>query len=89
MKEVALFEVKNKLSALIAEVEQSGCEFVITRHGRPVARLAPVAQPSTAERRAALGARLLANLDKIAREHPASLDPITWEELKADMDESR
>ena len=40
MREVGLFEAKNKLSALLDEVE-NGEEVVITRRGRRVARLVP------------------------------------------------
>ncbi len=38
MREVGVFEAKNKLSALIDTVGR-GEEIVITRHGKPVARL--------------------------------------------------
>ncbi|HXD05412.1 MAG TPA: type II toxin-antitoxin system prevent-host-death family antitoxin [Burkholderiaceae bacterium] len=38
---VGAFEAKTHLSALLERVER-GEEFVITRHGRPVAKLAPV-----------------------------------------------
>lgn len=44
MREVGAFDAKNKLSALLDEVEH-GEEILITRHGRPVARLVP-ATPS-------------------------------------------
>lgn len=37
---VGAFEAKNKLSALLDEVER-GREITITRHGKPVARLVP------------------------------------------------
>jgi prevent-host-death family protein len=40
MTSVALFEAKNRLSELIDRV-QAGEEFVITRRGKAVARLAP------------------------------------------------
>jgi prevent-host-death family protein len=40
MKEVGAFEAKNTLSALLDLVE-AGEEVIITRHGKPVARLAP------------------------------------------------
>ena len=40
MIEVGAFEAKNKLGALLDRVEH-GEEIVITRHGRPVARLVP------------------------------------------------
>lgn len=38
MKEVGAFEAKNTLSALLDLVEQ-GQEVLITRHGKPVAKL--------------------------------------------------
>ena len=38
MKEVGAFEAKNRLSALLDLVEQ-GEEVLITRHGKPVAKL--------------------------------------------------
>jgi prevent-host-death family protein len=44
METVSLAEAKAQLSKLIDQVEAGG-EFVITRHGRPVARLTAVEQP--------------------------------------------
>lgn len=41
MKAVAIFEVKNRLSELVAAVEH-GEEITITRHGSPVARLVAI-----------------------------------------------
>lgn len=38
MKHVGIFDAKTHLSSLIDEVEKGG-EIVITRHGKPVARL--------------------------------------------------
>ncbi len=38
MKQVGIFEAKTHLSSLVDEVEKGG-EIVITRHGKPVARL--------------------------------------------------
>jgi prevent-host-death family protein len=40
MDEVGAFEAKNKLSALLERVER-GEEILITRRGRPVAKLVP------------------------------------------------
>ena len=40
MQEIGLFEAKNKLSALVDRVEH-GAEIVITRRGKPVAKLVP------------------------------------------------
>jgi len=38
---VGVFEAKNRLTALLDEVEGGG-EVIITRRGRPVARLSPI-----------------------------------------------
>lgn len=43
MAHVNVYEAKSQLSRLIARVE-AGEEIVITRHGRPVARLEPVGE---------------------------------------------
>ncbi len=58
MMEVSTFEAKNRLSALLAEVER-GVEITITRRGVPVARLVPANPGFDRERarRAAAGLR--------------------------------
>ena len=38
-------EFKNRCLALMDEVNETGEEIVITKHGEPVARLAPVREP--------------------------------------------
>ena len=40
MREIGAFEAKNTLGALLDRVQQ-GEEIIITRHGKPVARLVP------------------------------------------------
>jgi prevent-host-death family protein len=42
MSIVGVFDAKNRLTALIDEVERRGDEVVITRRGKPVARLVSV-----------------------------------------------
>ncbi|WP_159717051.1 type II toxin-antitoxin system Phd/YefM family antitoxin [Geminicoccus flavidas] len=44
MTEVGILEAKTHLSRLIEQVEK-GEEVVITRHGKPVARLQPMTSP--------------------------------------------
>lgn len=58
MREVGSFEAKNKLSALLDQVEH-GTEIVITRHGKAVARLVPAGPGFDRDkaRRAAAGLR--------------------------------
>jgi len=41
MRTVGVFEAKNRLTALLDEVE-SGGEVIITRRGKPIARLTPL-----------------------------------------------
>ena len=49
MAEVGAFEAKNKLSELLDRAER-GEEVVITRRGRPVAKLVPIKSASEGER---------------------------------------
>ena len=44
MKQVGIFDAKTHLSSLVAEVEK-GHEIVITRHGKPVAKLVRAEKP--------------------------------------------
>ena len=53
MTEVGAFEAKTHLSRLLDQVER-GETIVITRHGRPVARLTPVGGLSRDDRRDAI-----------------------------------
>ena len=45
---VGSYEAKTRLPELLAAVE-GGASFVITRHGRPVARLLPMEPPAAGE----------------------------------------
>ena len=46
MREVGVLEAKTKLSSLLSEVERGGEEIIVTRYGRPIARLAPAVRRS-------------------------------------------
>lgn len=71
---VGAFEAKTHLSSLLDRVER-GEEIVITKHGRPVARLLPaIAAPSEDARRA------IEELRAFRRRH--SLDGLDWRELR-------
>lgn len=81
MAEVGAFEAKNTLGALLDRVAQ-GEEIVITRHGKPVARLVPnVGGIDRAQAKAAL-ARIRAR----ARDVEAAFD---WDTVKSDRDAGR
>jgi antitoxin (DNA-binding transcriptional repressor) of toxin-antitoxin stability system len=76
------FEAKNTLGALLDRVER-GEEIVITRHGKPVARLGPF---TTAIDRDGADAAF----DRIrTRARELDMAPISWETLKAERDTGR
>ncbi len=81
MDQVSVFDAKNKLSALLDQVERGG-EVTITRRGKAVARLVP-AVPSNRAQSAA--GRLRALRNGIA----ARGEKLSWDEMKAFRDEGR
>lgn len=84
MIQVGAFEAKNTLGSLLDRVE-AGEEILITRHGKPAARLAPVPRVSDADRARAHAA--LARMTQRTKE--MQLGPFDWEEWKAYRDEGR
>ncbi|TVR09220.1 MAG: type II toxin-antitoxin system Phd/YefM family antitoxin [Planctomycetota bacterium] len=64
IKSYSLSEAKTKLSDLAAEVERGSMTIVITRSGKPVAKLVPYTDGGLAERRA----KVLAELRQAAQE---------------------
>jgi prevent-host-death family protein len=78
---VGAYEAKTRFSELIARTEK-GESFIVTKNGRPVARIAPMETFDREKaRRAAEEIRRLA----------ASIPPIdmTWEDLKAEIEKDR
>lgn len=53
MREIGAYEAKTHLPKLLEQVEK-GERFIITRHGRAVAELAPVGQRSETDARRAI-----------------------------------
>lgn len=81
MREVALYDAKNALSALIQEIAQTGEEIAITRHGKPAARLTSVTRSPTPKERQEALEQLRALQEKLAAEKRATA-PLDWETLK-------
>lgn len=52
---IGIYDLKNKLSAVLEEV-LAGKEVTVTKHGRPIARIAPVTAPGLEDRVAAVAA---------------------------------
>jgi prevent-host-death family protein len=82
MNTISLFDAKNRLSALVDQVEE-GQEVTITRRGKPVARLVPVVAEIDRSRHAV--ERLRALRETIAKQGAT----FSWEELKTYRDEGR
>ena len=82
MDEVGLFEAKNKLSELVDRAER-GEEVVITRRGKPVAKLVPVQAVRDREK----ARRAVEGIRKLAKE--MNLGPFDWEEWKRYRNEGR
>ena len=81
MREIGAFEAKNKLGTLLDWVE-AGEEVLITRRGKPVARLVP-AEPGFDREKARAAANSM-------RERAVKLGgKFNWEEWKIYRDEGR
>ena len=82
MPEVGAFEAKNTLGTLLDRVQQ-GEEIVITRHGKPVARLVKEPYRLDVERAREAGAHIRALAKSI------KLGSFDWSEWKSLRDEGR
>ena len=82
MREIGAFEAKNTLGTLL-DLVQHGEEIVITRHGKPVARLVPNTGGIDRAQARAAAERIRARAVKIK---PVPLD---WKTLKAERDAGR
>ena len=79
--EIGAFEAKNKLGMLLDRVER-GEEIIITRHGKPVARLVPnAARIDKPQARAAL--------ERIRTRAGNSREAFDWGAVRADRDAGR
>lgn len=84
MREIGAFEAKNTFGSLLDLVER-GEEIVITRHGKPVARM--VREIAETDPRAALEA--LKRIRSRSRVKAAGGVAFDWEEWKQFRDEGR
>ena len=80
--EIGSFEAKNTLGSLLDRVEQ-GEEIVITRHGKPVARLVPSSGGINREQTRAAADRIRSRAIQL------KAGRFDWESLKADRDAGR
>ena len=82
MQEIGAFEAKNTLGSLLDRVER-GEEIVITRHGKPVARLVASVHGVDRERAKAAAEHIRTRAERLSSER------YDWKALKIDRDEGR
>jgi prevent-host-death family protein len=82
MTEIGAFDAKNMLSALLDRVER-GEEIVITRHGKPIARLVPNSGGIDQAQAQAAITRIRARASK------SKFQQFDWSVLKKDLDAGR
>lgn len=82
MREIVAFEAKNTLGTLLDHVER-GEKIVITRHGKPIARLVPNSGGIDRQQAKAAAQRLR------ARAKSLNLGKFNWDSLKAERDDGR
>jgi prevent-host-death family protein len=82
MTNIGAFEAKNTLGSLLDRVEQ-GEEIVITRHGKPVARLIPSSGGINREQARAAAGRIRSRASQM------KAGRFDWESVKADRDTGR
>ena len=81
MQEIGAFEAKNTLGTLLDRVEQ-GEEIIITRHGKPVARLVPNTEIVNQNEARAAFERIRKRAQKLGVR-------FNWNTLKAERDAGR
>lgn len=85
MREVGVLEAKTNLSALLDAVERTGESVMITRHGKPVARLIAPNLPVAEQKRKLSGEELVAKLQamqaRMVADNPGIMS-LTGEALK-------
>jgi prevent-host-death family protein len=86
IREVGAFEAKNTLGTLLDRVE-GGEEIVITRYGKPVARLVPNAGVDRSRARAAFES--IRESARLLHEQSKDKEPLDWPTLKKWRDEGR
>lgn len=74
MQEFGAFDAKTHFSSLLEQVEK-GAQIVITKHGKPVAKLIPVGRPSVEET-----SDVIARLKEFSKKN--SLNGLDWKKLR-------
>jgi len=85
--QIGAFEAKNTLGSLLDRVEQ-GEEIIITRHGKPIARLVPNAGGDEKDRARAAFQRLRERA-RLMHEQDKGKEALDWPTLKKWRDEGR
>lgn len=90
MRHVGVLEAKTDFSAIVAEVERTGQEVVVTRYGKAAVRIVPARASSAMTRtsRRALIEDIIKTRDEISARHPAAEPFDLRDALDRDRDEA-
>jgi prevent-host-death family protein len=83
MREVGVLEAKTSFTSLIAEVERTGEEVVVTRHGKAAVKIVPIdsaRRPLSPDQRRAVAEEVIAWRD--AQPVDEDLAKMSWEDIK-------
>lgn len=81
-RQMGVLEAKTAFSALVADVERTGEEVTVTRHGKPAVRIVPAhAKPDSAK---VDWAERVERIKALRAKQPfvPGFDDLSWEELK-------
>ncbi len=79
MPQVGVLEAKTHLSGLVEALERGGEEVVITRHGRPVAKIVAIKAPAAAAKRDLLAEAKTIRERTASRGQPLEpVDVVAW-----------
>lgn len=91
MREIGVLEAKTSFTSLIAEVERTGEEVLVTRRGKAAVKIVPAtptSERSTPEQRTAVAEDIIAWRD--AQPSDDALAAMSWQDIKrAIRDEDR
>lgn len=65
---IGVRQLKNEASRIINEVRERQAEYVVTRHGVPVAEIKPAPEPESPEERRARVKAIMQRLQRLAME---------------------
>ena len=76
-RKIGIRQLKNEAPRIMSEVREDEAEYVVTRHGRPVAMISPISPDDLDPEREEMVAATLARLTRTARSVAAAAADIS------------